>query len=248
MIIFNADLDNTLIYSKKHDIGRDKQCVEIYKGEEFCFMTSRSLEMLERINEKILFVPTTTRSAEQYGRINFGKIVPKYALVCNGGVLIAEGKEDESWYRESLMLIADCVQELDRARKILQADRRRSFEVRFIRELFVFTKSDEPEATMMDLKENIDTERLDIHRHGSKVYAVPKALGKGAAVLRLKERLGADSIICAGDSDFDISMLMAAELSFSPEDIKIDKARHISVPKDRIFSDEILSYILENYL
>ncbi|MCI8285661.1 MAG: HAD hydrolase family protein [Firmicutes bacterium] len=248
MIIFNADLDNTLIYSKKHDIGRDKRCVEIYQDEEFCFMTSKSLGLLERINNKILFVPTTTRSVEQYNRISFGNIVPKYALVCNGGVLIEDGNEDDGWYRESLKLIASCEEELEKARKIMQEDIHRSFEVRFIKKLFIFTKSDKPEIMIMKLKENIDSDKLDIYRHGSKVYAVPKALSKGNAVLRLKNRLGADSLICAGDSYFDESMLMAAELSFAPEFMKIEKDNHVSVPADRIFSDEILSYIVENYL
>ena len=47
MILFYSDLDNTLIYSYKHDIGPNKKCVEIYQDI--------------RIQSKILFIPTTTR-------------------------------------------------------------------------------------------------------------------------------------------------------------------------------------------
>ena len=29
MIIFNTDIDNTMIYSYRHDIGKEKICAEI---------------------------------------------------------------------------------------------------------------------------------------------------------------------------------------------------------------------------
>ena len=71
-MVFCSDLDNTLIYSYKHEIGSDKKCVEIYQGREVSYMTNRSCELLRQVRERMLFVPTTTRTVEQYGRVTFG--------------------------------------------------------------------------------------------------------------------------------------------------------------------------------
>ena len=48
-------------------------------------MTRNSIEMLKAINRKIIFVPITTRTKEQYARINMDIGEFTYALVCNGG-------------------------------------------------------------------------------------------------------------------------------------------------------------------
>ena len=86
MQIVHTDLDNTLIYSYKHEIGGPKTCVEIYQGREISFMTETSHRLLGQLCSKpgVLVVPTTTRTLEQYQRINLGIGVPEYALVCNG--------------------------------------------------------------------------------------------------------------------------------------------------------------------
>ena len=42
MILFFCDLDNTLIYSYKHEIGSKKRCVELYQGREISFMTEQT--------------------------------------------------------------------------------------------------------------------------------------------------------------------------------------------------------------
>ena len=97
MIIFNTDLDKTLIYSYKHDIGNDKLCAEIYQGRQVSFVTRRTAELLKRVNETVLLVPTTTRTLEQYVRIDLGIGTPHYALVCNGGILLTDGEEDSGW-------------------------------------------------------------------------------------------------------------------------------------------------------
>lgn len=249
MIVFHTDLDNTLIYSYKHDIGAQKRCVELYQGREISFITQetyRLLQVLSRRKEQVLIVPTTTRTVEQYQRIDLGVGSFRYALACNGGVLLVNEcdccanertdicnfahkkdeswyrdswemiREDESWYRDSLEMIQDSVGELHRALASLDRDPRRSFELRFIRDLFVFTKCREPEAVVADLKKTLNVGLVDVFNNGVKVYVVPKTLNKGRAVERFREYAGADYVIAAGDSEFDISMLEAADLGFAP--------------------------------
>ena len=87
MVVFNVDMDNTLIYSYKHDIGYEKYCAEIYQEREISFMTHKTCKLLTELAGKVMIVPTTTRTREQYERIDLGIGKIPYALVCNGGVL-----------------------------------------------------------------------------------------------------------------------------------------------------------------
>ena len=72
MIYFCSDLDNTLIYSYRHDIGNEKVLVETKEGKELSYMTKVSYELLKQVSQKKELIPLTTRSLEQYSRIDFG--------------------------------------------------------------------------------------------------------------------------------------------------------------------------------
>lgn len=246
MIIFNVDMDNTVIYSYKHDIGNEKKCAEIYEGREISFITHKTQELLREISEQILVIPTTTRTREQYERIDLGIGAMKYALVCNGGVLLVDGQEDSEWYEKSLELIKNSTSQLRKAVTLLEADENRSFEVRFIRELFVFTKSDKPLETMKMLTENLDTSLVDVLSNGVKIYVVPKNLSKGNAVMRLKEKLLANKVIAAGDSEFDISMLQCANVAIAPSKLDFEKSwdnEVIKVSSKELFSEKVMEYV-----
>lgn len=246
MILFHSDLDNTLIYSYKRDIGKAKRCVEIYNGREASFMTEKTFQLLKKAADKVMIVPTTTRTVEQYERISLGIGVPRYALTCNGGILLVNGQRDREWYHQSVKLVEECFHELCRAVDILEKDKNRNFEVRFIEELFVFTKSDKPEITMQRLKERIDLTKIDIFQNGIKIYVVPKVLSKGNAVKRLQKMINPEYIISAGDSEFDLSMLACADLAVVPEKlaqkyfIREDK---VVVKSECIYAEGLLEYI-----
>lgn len=244
MKVFFSDIDNTLIYSYRHDIGQQKQCVEIYQGREISFMTNKSYQALHKICESYTFVPTTTRTIEQYKRIDFGIEVPEYALVCNGGILLKHGISDRAWYEESLKQIEGAEDSLDKAAYHLERDEHISFEIRNIHNLFLFTKSDDVNATVTTLMSELDTEQVDILSNGSKVYVVPKELNKGNALLRLKKKLGAKISIAAGDSEFDVPMLAAADMAMAPDGLrdKIRQAHNVTfVPEHMLFSEEVLN-------
>lgn len=253
-VIFNTDLDNTIIFSYKQDIGEDKKNVELYEGREISFITGKTERLLKEVNEKILFVPTTTRTVEQYNRINLGLGIPEYALTCNGGVLLVNGVRDEAWYKESLDLVADCEEELMKAIEIFEKDVNRTLDVRFIEDLFVFTKSNEPEKIIKVMNENLNMELVDVFNNGVKVYVVPKKLNKGSAVKRFKKMLGAKKCIAAGDSEFDISMLNEADIAIAPSKINVicDKIgckledTVVIAEENKVFSEEVLEFVLGN--
>ena len=254
MIIFHTDLDNTIIYSYKHDLGPDKINVEIYKEKEITFISRRTKELLQEVSEKVLLVPTTTRTVEQYERIHLGIDEPEYALTCNGGVLLIKGERDSAWYEESVRMIADCRTELEKGMEILEKDPARSLDVRFIEKLFLFTKSEDPEKTLEMLSRELDTGKVDLYAQGAKVYVVPKQLNKGTAVKRFRSYLTRNNkdyisdvhIIAAGDSGFDIPMLMAADIGLAPKGLaeEAELSESITVmPGEKLFAEEVLEYI-----
>ncbi|MDE6924465.1 MAG: HAD hydrolase family protein [Acetatifactor sp.] len=248
MTVLHTDLDNTLIYSYRHDIGNNKINVEIYQGREISFLTENTYDNLKKIKEKALIVPTSTRSIEQYNRINLRIGSIPYALVCNGGVLLTDGEMEPSWYQASLELIRESLPALDRARRFLERDARRKFELRFIEELFLFTKCREPESVVTELKEITDTDVADIFHNKEKVYVVPRSLSKGNAIERFREYIKADRVIAAGDSEFDIPMLQAADTGIAPGGFRQEYSIDFQVeemPGKGLFSDEMTEKVLE---
>lgn len=253
MIVFHTDLDNTLIYSYKHDIGSQKCCVEIYREREISFITQETYRLLEKLMKQekcanqLLVVPTTTRTIEQYQRINLGVGAFSYVLVCNGGVLLVDGKEDEKWYQDSLKRIWNSIEELHKALELLNRDMRRIFELRFIKSLFVFTKCEQPEAVVEDLKGLLNTEVVDVFHNGTKVYVIPKTLNKGIAVDRFRDYICSDFVIAAGDSIFDISMLEAADQGIAAPELaqQYSFSQKVIYPStEKVYAEAMLETVL----
>ena len=118
---------------------------------------------------------------------------------------------------------------------LLGQDENRCFEVRNIKGLFIFTKSEKPFTSVMRLKERLDESLTDIFSNGAKVYIVPKRLNKGMAVSRFQKRYPSDLVIAAGDSEFDIPMLNEGGKGIKG---------HITYMRGRkLFSEEGLEYI-----
>jgi len=216
MKILCTDLDNTIIYSYKHDIGNEKMNVEIYKEREISFISNHTYELLKKVNEEFLIIPTSTRTIEQYERIDLKIGTFKYALVCNGSVLLVDGKKDKDWYEESLRLAKPSNLEVKKALEYLENDKRRTFELRHIEDLFVFTKCYKSETVVNELREYLDKSLVNVFNNKEKVYVLPTSLSKGKAIERLRKYLKAEFIIAAGDSEFDISMVEAADVGLVP--------------------------------
>lgn len=248
MNVLHMDLDNTLIYSYKRDIGRARRNVEIYQGREISYITENACQNLGAIEKKMLIVPTSTRSIEQYNRISLPIGNISHALVCNGGILLENGTRNPSWYQASLELIQESLPALESARHFLEKDVRRTFELRFIEELFLFTKCDRPESVVRQLREIPDCGTVNIFHNKEKVYVVPVNLSKGKAVERFRAYIGADQVIAAGDSAFDISMLREADIGIAPHGFCQKYAIDFPVyemPGKRLFSDEMTEKILQ---
>ena len=248
MKILCTDLDNTIIYSYKHDIGNEKMNVELYKEREISFISNHTFELLKKVKEEFLVIPTSTRTIEQYERINLKIGTFKYALVCNGSVLIVDGKKDKDWYEESLRLAKPSNLEVKKALEYLENDKRRTFELRYIEDLFVFTKCYKSETVVNELREYLDKNLVSVFNNKEKVYVLPTSLSKGKAIERLRKYLKAEFIIAAGDSEFDISMVEAADVGLVPYGFKSEfniKSDICEMGKEGLFSEQLLRKCLQ---
>lgn len=248
MMIFNSDLDNTLIFSHNRKVKGEKFCVEMYQGNELSFLTYATYELLRQVREKICFVPTTTRTVEQYKRIHLGEEEPEYALVCNGGMLLVHGIRDESWFRESLELVSEVAQEMEAARNLLLRDSSRCMEVREPEGLFLYTKSSRPEESADILRNQLDADKVVVFVSRQKLYVIPKTLSKGEAVKRLKKRLNADYVVAAGDSVLDLPMLEAAQRAIVPSELALwvkDQSHILVYHGEEDFSEVMLEFVLK---
>lgn len=250
MKIFCTDLDNTIIYSYKHDIGNDKINVEIYEDKEISYITKKTHDLLNIIKKEYMIIPTTTRTIEQYKRINLDIGEFEYALVCNGGILLINGERDKEWYENSLDLIRESESELKKAIRILEEDSRRKIEIKFIEKLFIFTKCSKPNDVIQFLKNQLNTNLVDVFNNNEKIYIIPKNLNKGTSIKRLKEKLHPKGLIAAGDSEFDISMLNEADYGFVPNGFEFAhkiSENIVEMESNKLFSDAFLEKILINY-
>lgn len=214
-MIFFTDLDGTLIRSAKKKRGGDI-VVEHKDGQEIACISSESAALLSGLYG---IIPVTSRSIEQYKRINIPGFSPKYAITDNGGNLLTDGVPDKKWAAWADEVVWRYRTELKELRSILQSDENRSFEIRFVDERFLFTKSGDPGRTLERL--SLAGTGIFLYNIGAKIYAVPPEFDKGSAVMRFAERFGAagEEIVCAGDSIMDISMLKIADISIYPDDL-----------------------------
>ncbi len=169
-----------------------------------------------------------------------------YSKFCGGGLEKGEGTID--------CFIREFKEEMNLAMELLEREPRRKFELRYIEKLFIFTKCNDPETVVNDLKTFLDTKYVDVFSNGEKVYVVPQTLNKGTAVDRLREKLKPEFVIAAGDSTFDIPMLSTADRGLVPSGFiqkyeipKTSGARKKidEMTSKKIFSDALLEKVLK---
>lgn len=214
-IVFASDLDNTLLFSQKYAVETDL-CVEYLNGMPQGYLTQDTPRYLEQIMQSALFVPVTSRSVEQYRRIQFPAACrPRYAVTTNGAILLVDGEIDRQWQQASLAAVRPWK---DAFGEILQMLREQPLAKRFrvVDEMFVFAACDTPQGAA-ELKEALEKRSpLKIEVTGRKLYFFPPQINKGAVIPKLKAYFHADWVICAGDSSIDIPMLQQADVSIVP--------------------------------
>lgn len=223
-LLFASDLDQTLIYSKR-SMGKnvseaDLREVERFEGKPQSFMTETSQKALHELAETLFFLPVTTRTQSQYERVTGiykGNAAPKFAVISNGAVILEDGQPIKEW---SENIRQQCISKKTIVEELLpEIDRHFSEDwVLRVREAdgwFVYLIID---------REKFPDEKLDFYTktfreigwamslQGRKLYFMPESITKAGAMLYVKERVGADYVVAAGDSLLDLDLLESADL------------------------------------
>ncbi|WMJ79896.1 HAD family hydrolase [Clostridium sp. MB40-C1] len=222
-MIFASDLDRTLIYSKKlidHN-GEDIVLVERYNGEDLSFMKKAVIDKLGNMKEKIMFIPVTTRTIDQYNRIFMIKdhIKPKYAVVSNGGNILINGEIDKDWRNIIEKKIERVIHYKFVQKRFLESFKDVSWINKMILrdKLFFSIHFDNKDKINLDelykFKEWAEANYWNVSLQGRKLYIVPSAVNKWDAVLYIKQKERIDKVVSAGDSLLDYPILINAEYS-----------------------------------
>ncbi|QEV17894.1 hypothetical protein [Streptomyces alboniger] len=223
-----SDLDRTLIYSAAAlgltmpDAEAPRLlCVEVYQGLPLSYVTEAAAGLLDELGRAAVFVPTTTRTREQYGRIRLPGPAPEFAICANGGHLLVDGVSDRDWQRRVARRLADECASLDevRAHLLRTADPAWLLKERVAEDLFAYLvveRSLLPDGWVKELGEWARGRGWTVSLQGRKIYAVPQPLTKSAAVREVARRVDAEEILTAGDSLLDADLLLAGDRAWRP--------------------------------
>ncbi|MGW0736949.1 HAD family hydrolase [Streptomyces sp. NPDC002851] len=197
-------------------------CVEVYEGKPLSYLTETAAGLLTELAGAAVFVPTTTRTREQYGRIHLPGPASRFAICANGGHLLVDGESDRDWQRQvAARLAAECAP-LDevRAHLLRTADASWLLKERVAEDLFAYLVVERtllPDGWVKELGEWAEGRGWTVSLQGRKIYAVPKPLTKSAAMREVARRTDAPLTLAAGDSLLDADLLLAADRAWRPD-------------------------------
>lgn len=232
-----------MIYSHHRRIDKPKIVVEHLNGREQSFMTQFTYDFLCSAYW-LTIVPVSTRTEHQYRRIEcVERLRFKYAIVCNGGKLLIDGKEDKEWSLQTDVLADESYDSLEHATELL-AQLLPAEVIHRPEKYMSYAKCDDPESVYEKLRDIIDLNKVNVQRDGRKVYIFVNGISKGKAIERFKQKTGFENIIVAGDNFMDVSMLNKADYAFVHKDIynKVE-CRNKHVIGEDLMSDEICEYL-----
>lgn len=248
-ILFASDLDQTLIYSRR-SMGSEVKPEELIEVERFegkpqSFMTEKSQSALWELGSNTVFVPVTTRTREQYERVTGiyeGGEPPQFAIISNGAVILENGEPIKEW---STDIRHQCVSKKTVIEELLPViqqhlDEEWVLRVRQAEDWFVYLIVDRslfPEEKLGFYTEIFRSIGWGLSLQGRKLYFMPESITKAAAMEYVRDRIGADYVIAAGDSLLDLDLLESADAGFLAahgEAVRADAevSEHILVTKE----------------
>lgn len=228
-MIYFSDLDRTIICSKKLITEDDKAiCIESIDGDEISFISNEILNNLKVLNSKKLFIPTTTRSVQQFNRIQFNKfgLNFKYVITSNGACILKDGIPLESWKNE-INKIKNNSTSMDEMVNKYENDFEKDI-AKYIQKFRVVEDNFFYFVLKKEFVQNIDflndfikytsANGWDYYKNCSKVYFLPKGMTKENAIeFLVKNELDTEAISVLGDSCMDIGMLSISNKAYVPK-------------------------------
>lgn len=227
-----TDLDRTMIYSRDAWGGwtdaAEAVCVEQLDGAALSYMTSTAVGLLRDLTDTTVFVPTTTRTIEQFRRIRLPGTRRHYAITSNGGNILVDGVPDARWREFIETAVRAEGASLAQVCEALHARVDDSWvsKFRIADELFCYLVVDPaavPDGFLAEWDQWCREHGWSASQQGRKIYTMPEAVCKSRAVAEITERLIDEGLLdpgvttfAAGDGALDAEMLNAADFAVRP--------------------------------
>ena len=218
-----SDLDRTLIYSAAAAGSFDPAlvCVEMLADRPQSFMTARASEVLAQVRSAAVVVPTTTRPYWVGVRVELPGGPAPYAVVSNGGHILIDGAPDAGWragvearIAAAGTTLAQVVARIDGWTDGTWVRSRRIADDLFC--YLVVEVAAMPHSFLDDLTGWCAERGWVVSMQGRKIYALPAALTKEAAITEVRARVGGTRLLAAGDGALDAGMLAMADDGIRP--------------------------------
>jgi hypothetical protein len=228
----------------------------MYEGVPLSYMTEAAAALLDRLAGEAVFVPATTRTREQYGRIRLPGPAAPYAICANGGHILVDGVSDPDWHAHVRRMLAEGCAPLAEVREHLvrSAGPTWLLKERVAEGLFAYLVVNRallPGTWVKDLAAWAEERGWTVSLQGRKVYAVPRPLTKSAGLAEVVRRTGATGVLAAGDSLLDADLLQAADVAWRPGHGELADsgwtAPHVTALSERgvVAGERILAAMLE---
>jgi len=263
-----TDLDRTMIYSRASGASEGDRCVEIYDGAPLSFMTEKAADLLSTLAARTPVVPATTRTREQFERIDLPGGPFRYAVVSNGGRILHDGADDITWRRTVESAVAAGSASLAEVSANLltripapDSDQQWVGKVRVADDLFCYLVVDrerQPADFIASWRAWCEPRGWSVSQQGRKIYAMPHPVTKSAALAHVRERLidqdllSPDApVLAAGDGRLDADLLAYADLAIRPRHGELEEAGwtadnlRVTASSGIMASEEILRWFAE---
>lgn len=228
MNIFATDLDRSLIFSSKFiSFDMNPICVERNSEKEISYMLEDSLKLLGDIKREqgLFLIPITTRSVDQYKRIDCVQD-STYAITTNGGIILHNGKKYDKWDNIVQSILMKYSRYFDDIPHIVQ-DFSYMFEkeLRCVDNIFYYIKLIDNQKDInkfLDyLEKTLDKNIWSFTLQGLKLYIIPKDITKENALKFLASELNCNKLITCGDGKLDKDFLSIGDIAYIPNGSEI---------------------------
>ncbi|WP_102348976.1 HAD family hydrolase [Bacillus sp. Marseille-P3661] len=226
MRAFASDLDRTLIYSSHmidtYGTNEGYELIETYNGKEVSYISTATKIALMKLTDELLFIPVTTRTAEQYRRISLfhNEIIPQYAITSNGATILKQGMIIKEWTDFIHEELHKCMPIIDMIKKIESLSSADWLEqIRDAEQLFIYLiikRNKLPNNELVSIKKWAHDHGWQTSLQGRKLYFIPHPINKWNAVEYLCQQLKIEEVYGAGDSLLDYDLIRNSTYGVSP--------------------------------
>lgn len=266
-MIYASDLDRTLIYSLSAlGVSADTPglvAAEIIDGRTTSYISEQALSQLIALSAKIAFMPVTTRTIQQYMRINLfqERLVPDYAVTSNGGNILVNGVVDQEWRAKIGELVQRHSAEAREVQRLVRSTVREEWILseRYCDELF-YTYLVQRDLLPMNeigrMAEKLHSLGWRVSVQGRKLYVVPEAVNKRDAIKHVRRTVHRELMVASGDSLLDKVLLDSADYAIAPchgeifaeQQSSLVQSKYLFTRQSGVFAgDEIIQYVSTVY-